>query len=99
MDSVDKTNKAERGEAPSPALRQGFATTEEAGRFLGLTRQAVSVLIFDGKIPARRYGKRALRIPWAWLYEEERRAREERPAEFHRKLSQRERRLKGTRNK
>lgn len=59
--------------------RQGFATTVETAAFLNLSRQAVSQMVLAGKIPARRYG-RSLRIPWDWLYEEQRRAREERPA-------------------
>jgi excisionase family DNA binding protein len=83
------------GGAAYPTPRQGFATIVEAAGFLGLTRQTVSVLIYEGKIPARRYGKRALRIPWSWLYDEAQRAHEERPAEYHPKLEHKKRTRKG----
>jgi hypothetical protein len=81
MDKIDKPID-KRAESRAPQHREGFATTVQAGEFLGLTRQAISQMVLSGQIPARRYGRRALRIPWNWLYEEERLAREERPAAF-----------------
>jgi excisionase family DNA binding protein len=50
---------------------RGFARTVEAAKFLGITRQAVSKLVKEQKIPARRFG-RSLRIPWTWLIAQER---------------------------
>jgi hypothetical protein len=84
MDAVDKPGTNDQAEDPKRQHREGFATTVEAGQFLGLTRQAISQMALAGQIPARRYGRRALRIPWDWLYEEKQLAREERPAVFRR---------------
>ncbi|HEY7334324.1 MAG TPA: helix-turn-helix domain-containing protein [Bryobacteraceae bacterium] len=50
---------------------RGFARSTEAAAFLGITRQHLSMLVREGKIPAKKFG-RALRIPWAWLIEQER---------------------------
>jgi excisionase family DNA binding protein len=44
----------------------GFATVDEAARFLSLSRAMVHKLIANGSVPVRRYG-RAVRIPWSWL--------------------------------
>lgn len=49
---------------------RGFATSVEAANFLKITRQHVSKLIREGKIPAQKFG-RSLRIPWQWLVEQE----------------------------
>jgi excisionase family DNA binding protein len=57
----------------------------EAGAFLGLTRQAVSKLIAEGQIPFRRFGRRALRVPWDWLHEQMGLAREEQQATIQKK--------------
>ncbi len=44
----------------------GFATTNEAARFLNLSKAMIHKMIRDNKIPACRYG-RAVRISWLWL--------------------------------
>jgi hypothetical protein len=54
----------------------GWATGVQAGRFLGITRQAVSLMAYRGEIPYKKFG-RSLRVPWGWLLEQERIAREE----------------------
>jgi excisionase family DNA binding protein len=54
-----------------PVKRRGFATSSEAARFLRVTRQHVSKLVSEDKIPHQRFG-RSLRIPWQWLLEQER---------------------------
>jgi hypothetical protein len=77
-DTVDKVNRYS-SKAVAADQRDGFATAVEAGKFLRLSRQAVSQMALKGRIPARRYG-RSLRIPWDWLLEEKQRARQERPA-------------------
>jgi excisionase family DNA binding protein len=51
--------------APDPR-RNGFASAEEAARFMGLSRAMITKLTAAGEMPHRRYG-RALRIPWNWL--------------------------------
>ena len=87
VDAIDKLNPQT---APRPILgREGFATTEEAAQFMGLTRQAVSLMCLDGRVPARRWG-RALRIPWVWLLEQEQLAREELPPRYAKKRADRE---------
>ena len=68
MPAVDKKYK-ELNWAELP--ERGFATGVEAGRFLGITRQAVSKLVKEGVIPAQHFG-RSLRVPWRWLIEQER---------------------------
>jgi excisionase family DNA binding protein len=87
VDAIDKPNLQM---APRPILaREGFASTEEAAQYLSLTRQSVSLMCLDGRIPARRFG-RALRIPWSWLLEQEQRAREEVPPRYAKNRSERE---------
>jgi excisionase family DNA binding protein len=49
--------------------RDGFATAEEAGRFLGLSRPMITKLVANGSMPHKRFG-RSLRIPWSWLLEQ-----------------------------
>jgi len=46
--------------------RDGFASGDEAARFLGLSPAMITKLVAAGEIPHRRYG-RSLRIPWSWL--------------------------------
>ena len=84
LDTINKHGQTEKSKKPAPDPREGFATTVEAADFLSLSRQAISLMVLQGKIPARRYG-RSLRIPWDWLYEERQRAREERPLAVVRK--------------
>jgi excisionase family DNA binding protein len=58
-----------RGNDPgeySPHADCGFANTQEAAAFLGLSKSMINKLVAAGEIPSKRYG-RALRIPWAWL--------------------------------
>jgi excisionase family DNA binding protein len=64
-------NSSERPDNRLVIRSRGFATSVEAARFLGVTRQHVSKLIREGQMPAQKFG-RALRIPWAWLIERER---------------------------
>jgi excisionase family DNA binding protein len=66
---MDKTNTSITNRTVGVPER-GFATSVEAASFLGITRQGVSKLAHEGKIPFRRFG-RALRIPWMWLLEQE----------------------------
>jgi excisionase family DNA binding protein len=54
---------------PPDPRRDGFASAEEASRFLGLSRAMITKLTASGEMPHRRYG-RALRIPWAWLLDQ-----------------------------
>jgi excisionase family DNA binding protein len=49
---------------------RGFAKSVEAARFLGITRQHLSKLVREGKVPAQKFG-RSLRVPWRWLVEQE----------------------------
>jgi len=49
--------------------RDGFASAEEASRFLSLSRAMITKLTASGAMPHRRYG-RALRIPWSWLLDQ-----------------------------
>ena len=58
---------------------RGFATSVEAAKFLGVTRQHVAKLIRDGEIPAVRFGK-SLRIPWRWLLQKENCGADRQPA-------------------
>jgi excisionase family DNA binding protein len=51
---------------PPDPRREGFASADEASRFLSLSRAMITKLTAAGEMPHRRYG-RALRIPWAWL--------------------------------
>jgi excisionase family DNA binding protein len=44
----------------------GFATVDEAAKFLALSRAMIHKLIASGIVPAKRFG-RAIRIPWSWL--------------------------------
>ena len=69
MDTTTAT--IEQDEIGQPVKRRGFATSSEAARFLRVTRQHVSKLVSEKKIPAQRFG-RSLRIPWQWLLEQER---------------------------
>jgi excisionase family DNA binding protein len=63
---------------PDPR-REGFASAEEASRFLGLSRAMITKLTATNAMPHRRYG-RAVRIPWAWLLSEVEKTGGERPA-------------------
>jgi len=49
--------------------RDGFASAEEASRFLSLSRAMITKLVADGSMPHRRFG-RSLRIPWNWLLDQ-----------------------------
>lgn len=62
---------SERPERRIVVRNRGFATSVETARFLGVTRQHVAKLIKDGQMPAKKFG-RAVRVPWAWLIEQER---------------------------
>jgi hypothetical protein len=53
---------------PDPR-RDGFASAEEAGRFLNISRAMITKLTQSGNMPCKRYG-RALRIPWNWLLDQ-----------------------------
>jgi excisionase family DNA binding protein len=66
-------NPTEHIDRPAPlrVRSRGFATTDEAANFLGLTRHGLTKLIREGKIPARKFG-RVFRISWQWLCEQER---------------------------
>jgi excisionase family DNA binding protein len=64
-------NPTERPDSRLEVRTRGFATSVEAARFLGVTRQHVAKLIKDGQMPAKKFG-RALRVPWTWLIEQER---------------------------
>jgi excisionase family DNA binding protein len=44
-------------------IAEGFATVEEAAKFLGLSRASVYVLMNDGELASAKFGK-ARRIPW-----------------------------------
>jgi excisionase family DNA binding protein len=46
--------------------RDGFASADEASRFLSISRPMITKMVANGTMPHRRFG-RALRIPWAWL--------------------------------
>jgi excisionase family DNA binding protein len=46
--------------------RDGFASADEASRFLSISRPMVTKLVNSGAMPHKRFG-RALRIPWSWL--------------------------------
>jgi excisionase family DNA binding protein len=56
--------------------RDGFASAEEASRFLSLSRAMMTKLTANGTIPHKRFG-RALRIPWAWLLDQVEQSRAE----------------------
>jgi excisionase family DNA binding protein len=49
--------------------RDGFASAEEAGRFLSLSRPMITKLVASGSMPYKRFG-RSLRIPWNWLLDQ-----------------------------
>jgi excisionase family DNA binding protein len=49
--------------------RDGFASGDDAARFLGLSRPMITKLVNAGEMPYKRFG-RALRIPWAWLLDQ-----------------------------
>jgi excisionase family DNA binding protein len=59
---------AKKQEAPAlqDPRREGFASAEEAGRFLSLSRPMITKLTANGTMPHKRFG-RSLRIPWSWL--------------------------------
>jgi excisionase family DNA binding protein len=46
--------------------RDGFASADEASRFLSVSRPMITKMVASGQMPHRRFG-RALRIPWVWL--------------------------------
>lgn len=46
--------------------RDGFASAEEACRFLSISRPMLTKLVQTGAVPNKRFG-RSLRIPWGWL--------------------------------
>ena len=48
----------------------GFATVADAAVFTKLSAQMIYKLIAAGKIPAVRFGRASLRIPWRWLHEQ-----------------------------
>ena len=65
-------NKIKNNLAESPARdprRDGFASAEEAGRFLSLSRPMITQLTQSGQMPYTRFG-RSLRIPWNWLLDQ-----------------------------
>jgi excisionase family DNA binding protein len=49
--------------------RDGFASAEEAARFLSVSRPMITKMANAGDLPYKRFG-RALRIPWAWLLDQ-----------------------------
>ena len=63
-----KTNSDLQTRTGTPSLGQeaGFATANEAARYLNLSKAMIHKLIGEGAMPACRYG-RAVRIPWHWL--------------------------------
>jgi hypothetical protein len=61
---------------PPDPRRDGFASAEEAGRFLNLSRAMITKETASGRMPHRRFG-RALRIPWSWLLEQVEKAGEQ----------------------
>jgi excisionase family DNA binding protein len=63
---MDTSATVEQDEIGQPVKRRGFATSSEAARFLRVTRQHVSKLVSENKIPHQRFG-RSLRIPWVWV--------------------------------
>lgn len=50
---------------PDPR-RDGFASADEAARFLNVSRAMITKMTQNDSMPFKRFG-RALRIPWAWL--------------------------------
>jgi excisionase family DNA binding protein len=65
-------NKIKSDPAESPVRdprRDGFASAEEAGRFLCLSRPMITKLVNNGEMPHKRFG-RSLRIPWNWLLDQ-----------------------------
>jgi excisionase family DNA binding protein len=51
---------------PPDPRRDGFASAEEAGQFLNVSRAMITKMTQNGTMPSKRFG-RSLRIPWAWL--------------------------------
>jgi excisionase family DNA binding protein len=49
--------------------RVGLASSDEAARHLGISRQSVHNGIREGRIPAKKLG-RLTRVPWHWLLEQ-----------------------------
>ena len=47
----------------------GFATKNEAVKFLGVSMTVMDGMIRRGEIDIRRFG-RTVRIPWAWLHDQ-----------------------------
>jgi excisionase family DNA binding protein len=71
VNAVNAMKKSEDNELlkrPDPR-REGFASAEEASRFLNLSRAMVTKMTQAGTMPYRRFG-RALRIPWNWLLDQ-----------------------------
>jgi excisionase family DNA binding protein len=66
MNAMKKENETLR--RPDPR-RDGFASAEEAGRFLNVSRAMITKLTQGGSMPHKRFG-RALRIPWNWLLDQ-----------------------------
>jgi excisionase family DNA binding protein len=50
--------------------RDGFATAEEAARFLGISRYMIKKMTQTGEMPYRSFGFKSLRIPWDWLLDQ-----------------------------
>ena len=64
---------------PPDPRRDGFASAEEAARFLSISRAMVTKMVGNGEMPHRRFG-RALRIPWSWLLDQVEQTSSTRPA-------------------
>jgi excisionase family DNA binding protein len=65
MNAITESKALQR---PDPR-RDGFASAEEAGRFLNLSRAMITKLTQSGSMPSKRFG-RSLRIPWNWLLDQ-----------------------------
>jgi excisionase family DNA binding protein len=65
---MNKMNKSGPVQPPDPR-RDGFASADEASRFLSLSRAMITKLTATGAMPSRRFG-RSLRIPWSWLLDQ-----------------------------
>ena len=60
-------NSVEAAEA-NPVVARGFATIEEAGDFLGLSRAKIYQLMDAGELRFARFG-RSRRLPWSSLHD------------------------------
>jgi hypothetical protein len=54
---------------PPDPRREGFASGDEAGRFLSLSNAMITKMCKAGAIPHKKFG-RSLRIPWSWLLDQ-----------------------------